>query len=182
MPHSFDTLCLHAGHAPDSATNARAVPIYATSSFTFNDSAHGAELFALQKFGNIYTRIMNPTTDVLEKRLAALEGGVAAVATSSGQSAQFLAISTIAGAGDNIVASSALYGGTVNQFKVAFPRLGISTKFVEGSDPALFAAAIDEKTKAVYIESVSNPSGLVLDIKAIAAVAHAAGVPLIVDK
>jgi O-acetylhomoserine (thiol)-lyase len=181
MPQHFDTLALHAGHTPDRETNARAVPIYATSSFTFNSSEHGAKLFGLQEFGNIYTRIMNPTTDALEKRVAALEGGVAAVATSSGQAAQFLAITTIAEAGDNIVASSYLYGGTVNQFKVAFPRLGIKVKFVEGTDPAAFAAAIDEKTKAVYIESVANPAFVVHDMKALSEVAHAAGVPLIVD-
>ena len=180
MAHSFETLCLHAGHVVDSS-HARAVPIYATSSYTFDDSAHGARLFALQEFGNIYTRLGNPTTDVLEKRLAALEGGVAAVATSSGQAAQFLAIATIATAGHNIVASSFLYGGTATQFKVALPRLGIDVKFVAGTDPAAFAAAIDAKTRAVYIESVANPSYTVHDIKAIAAVAHAAGVPLIVD-
>ena len=180
MPH-FDTLALHAGHTPDKETNSRAVPIYATSSYVFNSSEHGAKLFALQEFGNIYTRIMNPTTDALEKRVAALEGGVAAVATSSGQSAQFLAISTIAEAGSNIVASSYLYGGTVNQFKVAFPRLGIKVKFVNGTNPADFAAAIDENTKAVYIESVANPAFVVHDIKALADVAHKAGVPLIVD-
>ncbi len=154
---------------------------YATSSFTFDSSAHGARLFALQEFGNIYTRIMNPTTDVMEKRIAALEGGAMAVATSSGQAAQFLAISTLASAGFNIVASTYLYGGTVNQLKVAFPRLGISVKWVEGTDPAAFAAAIDEKTRAVFIEAVANPSYVVHDIKGIAAAAHAKGVPLIVD-
>lgn len=159
----------------------RSVPIYATSSFTFNDSAHGARLFALQEFGNIYTRIMNPTTDVLEKRIAALEGGVGAVATSSGQAAQFLAITTIATAGTNIVSSSFLYGGTATQFKVAFPRLGIDVKFVPTTNPADFAKAIDSKTRAVYIEAVANPSYTVHDIKAIAKVAHDAGVPLIVD-
>lgn len=180
MP-GFDTLCLHAGHTPDGTTNSRAVPIYATSSFTFNDSAHGARLFALQEFGNIYTRIMNPTTDVLEKRIAALEGGVGAVATSSGQAAQFLAITTIATAGTNIVSSSFLYGGTATQFKVAFPRLGIDVKFVPTTNPADFAKAIDSKTRAVYIEAVANPSYTVHDIKAIAKVAHDAGVPLIVD-
>lgn len=180
MP-SFDTICLHGGHTPDGTTNSRAVPIYATSSFTFNSSEHGAKLFALQEFGNIYTRIMNPTTDVMEKRISALEGGVMAVATSSGQAAQFLAISTLATAGTNIVASTYLYGGTVNQFKVALPRLGIEVKFVPGTNPADFAKAIDSKTRAVYIESVANPSYTVHDVKAIAAVAHAAGVPLIVD-
>jgi len=179
--HKFETLALHAGQTPDPTTNARAVPIYATSSYTFNSSEHGANLFALKEFGNIYTRIMNPTTDVLEKRLAALEGGVGAVATASGQAAQFLAISTIAQAGENIVASSYLYGGTYNQFKVSLPRLGIDVKFVESTKPEDFAKAIDSKTKAVYIESVANPAYVVLDIKGIADVAHKAGVPLIVD-
>ena len=133
--YRFETIQLHAGASPDSATNARATPIYATTSYTFNDADHGARLFALQEFGNIYTRIMNPTTDVFEKRIAALEGGVAAVATSSGQAAQFLAIANLAEAGDNIVATSYLYGGTYNQFKVAFPRLGIDVKFVKGDAP-----------------------------------------------
>jgi len=179
---SFDTLALHGGQeAKDSATNARAVPIYATTSFVFNTSKHGADLFGLKDFGNIYTRIMNPTTDVFEKRIAALEGGVAGVATSSGQAAQFLALSTICQAGDNIVASSFLYGGTYQQLKVALPRLGITTKFVSSDKPEDFAAAIDSKTKAIYIESVANPALIVYDIAAIAAVAHAAGVPLIVD-
>ena len=177
----FETLCLHAGQTVDKGTNARAVPIVASSSFVFDSSEHGAALFSLSAFGNIYTRIMNPTTDVLEKRIAALEGGVAAVAASSGQAAQFLAITTLAGAGSNIVASANLYGGTVNQFKVAFPRLGINVKWVQGTDPAAFAAAIDAQTRAVYIESVANPSYVVHDVKAIAAAAHAAGVPLIVD-
>ena len=157
------------------------MPIYSTSSFVFDSSAHGADLFALRAFGNIYSRIMNPTNDAFEKRIAALEGGVGAIATSSGQAAQLLAITTIAGAGDNIVASSNIYGGTYNQFKVALPRMGITVKFVEGDDPAAFAAAIDAGTKAVYIESVANPAYLVHDFRAIAAVAHAAGVPLVVD-
>ncbi|KAJ3013560.1 UNVERIFIED_CONTAM: Homocysteine synthase, partial [Siphonaria sp. JEL0065] len=152
--YRFETLQLHAGAAPDPATNARATPIYATSSYTFNSAEHGARLFGLQEFGNIYTRIMNPTTDVFEKRIAALEGGVAAVATSSGQAAQCLAIANLAQEGDNIVATSYLYGGTYNQFKVALPRLGISVKFVEGDKPEDFIPLIDEKTKAIYIESV----------------------------
>ncbi|KAH6670040.1 Cys/Met metabolism PLP-dependent enzyme-domain-containing protein [Halenospora varia] len=177
----FETLQLHAGQEPDPATNARAVPIYATTSFTFNDSAHGARLFGLKEFGNIYSRIMNPTVDVFEKRIAALEGGVAAVAASSGQAAQFMAISTLAHAGDNIVSTTNLYGGTYNQLKVFLPRLGIDTKFVNGDKAEDFAAAIDEKTKAVYIESIGNPKYNIPDFEAIAKVAHDAGVPLIVD-
>ncbi|KAJ3026681.1 UNVERIFIED_CONTAM: Homocysteine synthase, partial [Siphonaria sp. JEL0065] len=151
--YRFETLQLHTGAAPDAATNARATPIYATSSYTFNSAEHGAKLFGLQEFGNIYTRIMNPTTDVFEKRIAALEGGVAAVATSSGQAAQFLAIANLAQRGDNIIATSYLYGGTYNQFKVALPRFGIKVKFVEGDKPEDFIPLIDENTKAIYIEA-----------------------------
>ncbi|RDL38272.1 O-acetylhomoserine ami [Venustampulla echinocandica] len=178
---NFETLQLHAGQEPDSATNARAVPIYATTSFTFNDSAHGARLFGLKEFGNIYSRIMNPTVDVFEKRLAALEGGVAAVAASSGQAAQFMAIAALAHAGDNIVSTTNLYGGSYNQLKVFLPRLGIQTKFVTGDNPEDFGAAIDENTKAVYIESIGNPKYNVPDFEAIAKVAHEHGVPVIVD-
>ncbi|KAF9951213.1 Homocysteine synthase [Mortierella alpina] len=177
----FETLQVHAGQVPDSSTNARAVPIYASSSFVFNNSEHGANLFGLKEFGNIYSRIGNPTNDVFEKRIAALEGGVAALATSSGQAAQFLAITTLAQAGDNIVASSHLYGGTYNQFKVYFPRLGIHVKFAESDEPEAFAKLIDDKTKAVFIESISNPKYIVADIAAIANAVHAKGVPLIVD-
>ncbi len=148
------------------------MPIYQTTSYTFQDAGHGARLFALQEFGNIYTRIMNPTTDVFEKRIAALEGGVAALAVASGQAAQFLAIQTIAQAGDNIVSTSNLYGGTYNQFKVTLPRLGIGVKFVDGDDPAAFRRAIDDKTKALYLESIGNPRFNVPDFEAIAAVAH----------
>ncbi|MCG5502241.1 PLP-dependent transferase, partial [Ectothiorhodospira lacustris] len=144
----YETLQVHAGQSPAAGTNARAVPIYQTTSYAFNDADHGARLFALKEFGNIYTRIMNPTTDVFEQRIAALEGGVAAVATSSGQAAQFLALTTIAQAGDNIVSTSYLYGGTYNQFKVTLPRLGIQVKLVEGDDPDSFRRAIDEHTKA----------------------------------
>ncbi|KAG0021005.1 Homocysteine synthase [Podila clonocystis] len=179
--HHFDTLQVHAGHSPDSQTNARAVPIYASSSFVFNSSEHGANLFGLKEFGNIYSRIGNPTTDVFEQRIAALEGGVAAVATSSGQAAQFLAISTLAQAGDNIIASSHLYGGTYNQFKVLLPRLGIKVKFTDSDKPEAFAKLIDAKTKGVFIESISNPKYVVADIKAIADAVHVHGVPLIVD-
>ncbi|RPB26294.1 O-acetylhomoserine ami [Terfezia boudieri ATCC MYA-4762] len=177
----FETLCLHAGQEPDPATNARAVPIYASTSFVFNDSAHGARLFGLKEFGNIYSRIMNPTVDVFEKRIAALEGGVAAIAASSGQSAQFMAIAALAHAGDNIVSTSYLYGGTYNQFKVFLPRLGIQTKFVNGDKPEDIAAAIDDRTKAVYIESIGNPKYNIPDFEAIVKVAHDAGVPVIVD-
>ncbi|HEV7163924.1 MAG TPA: O-acetylhomoserine aminocarboxypropyltransferase/cysteine synthase [Gammaproteobacteria bacterium] len=180
-PYRYETLQIHAGQEPAPGTNARAVPIYQTTSYTFNDADHGARLFALKEFGNIYTRIMNPTTDVFEKRIAALEGGVAALATASGQAAQFLALTTIAQAGDNIVSSSSLYGGTYNQFKVTLPRLGIGVRFVDGNDPESFRRAIDAKTKALYVESIGNPAFNVPDFEAIAAIAHANGVPLIVD-
>jgi O-acetylhomoserine/O-acetylserine sulfhydrylase len=177
----FETLQVHAGQEPAPGTNARAVPIYQTTSYTFEDSSHGARLFALQEFGNIYTRIMNPTTDVFEKRMAALEGGVAALATSSGQAAQFLAISTIAAKGDNIVSTSYLYGGTYNQFKVSLPRLGIDVKFVEGDSPEAFTKAIDDRTKALYVESIGNPRFNVPDLEALAKLARDRHIPLIVD-
>lgn len=179
--YRFETLQIHAGQAPDPTTNARAVPIYQTTSYVFNDADHGARLFGLQEFGNIYTRIMNPTTDVFEKRVASLEGGVAALATASGQAAQFLAISTIAQAGDNIVSTSYLYGGTYNQFKVTLPRLGIQVKFVEGDNVENFRQAIDERTKAIYVESIGNPQFNIPDFVALAQVAHENGIPLIVD-
>ena len=179
--YRYETLQVHAGQSPAPGTNARAVPIYQTTSYTFNSADHGANLFALKEFGNIYTRIMNPTTDVFEQRIAALEGGVAAVATSSGQAAQFLAITTIAQAGDNIVSTSYLYGGTYNQFKVALPRLGIDVKFVDGDNPEDFKQAIDEKTKAIYVETIGNPRFNIPDLEALAQVAHDAGIPLIVD-
>ncbi|EGP90456.1 uncharacterized protein MYCGRDRAFT_68561 [Zymoseptoria tritici IPO323] len=177
----FETLQLHAGQEPDPTTKSRAVPIYATTSYTFNDSAHGARLFGLKEFGNIYSRLMNPTVDVLEKRVAALEGGVAAVATASGQAAQFMAIANLAQAGDNIISTSNLYGGTYNQLKVFFPRLGIHTKFVNGDSPADFKPLIDEKTKAIYLETIGNPRYNVPDLEAIAKIAHDAGIPVIVD-
>ncbi len=177
----FETLQIHAGQEPAPGTNARAVPIYQTTSYTFADSAHGARLFALQEFGNIYTRIMNPTTDVFEKRIAALEGGAAAVATASGQAAQFLALSTLAGAGDNLVATSFLYGGTYNQLKVTLPRLGIETKFVAGDDPDDFRRAIDSDTKALYVETIGNPRFNIPDFDALAKVARDAGIPFVVD-
>ncbi len=179
--YRFETLQVHAGQEPAPGTNARAVPIYQTTSYVFDDAEHGARLFALQEFGNIYTRIMNPTTDVFEKRIAALEGGVAALATSSGQAAQFLAISTIAQAGDNIVSTSFLYGGTYNQFKVSLPRLGINVKFVQGDDPENFRQAIDENTKALYVETIGNPQFNIPDFAALAHIAHENGIPLIVD-
>ncbi|SAM86064.1 probable O-acetylhomoserine (thiol)-lyase [Ustilago bromivora] len=178
---NFDTLQLHAGQEVDPATNALAVPIYANSSFAFNDSAHGADLFGLRKFGNIYSRLMNPTNDVFEKRIAALEGGAAALATSSGQAAQGMVVMGLCGTGDNIVSSSYLYGGTYNAWANLFPRLGITTKFVKSEKPEDYKAAIDAKTKAIYIESIANPKYLVHDIAAIAKVAHVAGIPLIVD-
>ncbi len=179
--YRYETLQVHAGQSPDSATNSRAVPIYQTTSYVFNNSEHGANLFALKEFGNIYTRIMNPTSDVFEKRVATLEGGVAALAVSSGQAAQLLAISTIAQAGENIVSTSYLYGGTYNQFKVSFPRLGIHVKFVDGDNPEDFKKAIDDKTKAIYLETIGNPKFNIPDFDAIAKVAHEAGIPLIVD-
>lgn len=179
--YRFETLQLHAGHSPDTATNARAVPIYQTTSYTFNDAEHAANLFALKEFGNIYTRIMNPTTDVFEKRIAALEGGVAALAVSSGQAAETLTITTIAQAGDNIVSTSLLYGGTYNLFKVTLPRLGINVKFVDGDDPLEFEKLIDKKTKALYIETIGNPRLNIPDFYALSKLAHSYGIPLIVD-
>jgi O-acetylhomoserine (thiol)-lyase len=179
--YRFETLQLHAGHEPDAASKARAVPIYQTTSFTFDDADHAAALFGLQQFGNIYTRIMNPTTAVFEERMAALEGGAAALATSSGQAAQLLAISTFVMAGENIVSTSNLYGGTYNQFKVTFPRLGMGVKFVTGDDLEEFRKAIDAKTKALYIETIGNPRLNVPDFEAIAKVAHENGIPLVVD-
>lgn len=179
--YRFETLQIHAGQEPAPGTNARAVPIYQTTSYVFNDAAHGARLFALQEFGNIYTRLMNPTTDVFEKRIAALEGGVAALATSSGQAAQFIAINNIAAAGDNIVSTSFLYGGTYNQFKVSLPRMGINVKFVDGDNPKDFGKAIDERTKALYVETIGNPGFNIPDFAALADIAHKNGIPLIVD-
>ncbi|MDQ2899400.1 MAG: O-acetylhomoserine aminocarboxypropyltransferase [Acidobacteriota bacterium] len=177
----FNTRALHAGQQPDSATNARAVPIYQTTSFVFNDSEHAADLFALKKFGNIYTRIMNPTTAVLEERVAALEGGVGALAAASGQAAQFLALVNLLQSGDEMVSASTLYGGTYNQFNVSLRRLGIQTTFVEPDDPENFRRAITPKTKALYAETIANPRMNVLDIAAVAKIAHDAGLPLIVD-
>jgi len=177
----FDTLQLHAGQVVDPTTNSRAVPIYQTSSYVFNDSEHAANLFGLKEFGNIYTRLMNPTTDVFEKRIAALEGGVAALATSSGQAAQFIALTNILQAGDNLVSTSYLYGGTYNQFKVQLKRLGIDVKFVDGDKPADFEKLIDNKTKAIYLETIGNPKFNIPDFDAIAAVAKKYNIPLVVD-
>jgi O-acetylhomoserine (thiol)-lyase len=162
--YRFETLQLHAGQQPDPTTGSRALPIYQTTSYQFHDSAHAANLFGLKEFGNIYTRIMNPTTGVFEERIAALEGGAGALATSSGQAAQFLAIATILQAGDNIVSTSFLYGGTYNQFKVTFPRLGINVKFVKGDTPADFERLIDKRTRALYIETIGNPRLNIADI------------------
>ena len=181
MGYRFETLQLHAGQQPDPTTGARALPIYQTTSYQFHDTNHAANLFGLKEFGNIYTRIMNPTTAVFEDRIAALEGGAAALATASGQSAQFLTIATIAKAGDNIVSTTYLYGGTYNQFKVTFPRLGIDVKFVKGDRPEDFERQIDKKTKAVYIETIGNPKLNIPDFDGIAKVAHKHGIPLIVD-
>ncbi|AMW05255.1 O-acetylhomoserine aminocarboxypropyltransferase/cysteine synthase family protein [Gemmatimonas phototrophica] len=181
-PLSADTIALHAGQeSPDSATGARAVPIYATSSFVFESPEHAADLFGLKAFGNIYTRIMNPTTDVFEKRIAALEGGVAAVGVASGQAAQTLAILNLAEAGDNIVASQSLYGGTVSLFSHTLPRLGIRTRFVNIHDHKAVAAAIDENTRALYVETVGNPALDVPDLKALSTLAHQFNLPLVVD-
>ncbi len=179
--YGFNTRALHAGYQPDPTTHARAVPIYQTTSFTFADSADAAALFGLQKFGNIYTRIMNPTTGVLEERVASLENGAAALATASGQSAQFLAISSLLEPGDQLVAASTLYGGTYTQFEVSFRKLGYDVKFVEPDDPENFRKAITSRTKCIYGETISNPRGNVLDIEALAKIAHENGIPLMID-
>jgi O-acetylhomoserine (thiol)-lyase len=177
----FETLCLHAGQLPDPTTGARAVPIYQTTAYVFDSTDHAASLFNLQTFGNIYTRIMNPTNAVFEERLAALEGGRGALAVASGMAAQMVAIFTIIGSGDELVSSSTLYGGTYSQFDVSFRKLGIETKFVNPDDPENFRKAITEKTKAIFAETIGNPLGNILDIEAVANIAHEAGIPLIVD-
>lgn len=179
--HKFETLQIHAGQEIDPTTGSRAVPLYQTTSYGFKNSEHGANLFALKEFGNIYTRIMNPTTDVFEKRVAALEGGVAALAVSSGQAAQFIALNNILEAGDNFVSSSHLYGGSYNQFKVAFKRLGIEVKFANGDDASDFEAKIDTNTKALYLESIGNPSFSIADFEKISSIAGKHNLPLIVD-
>ncbi|HEX4749090.1 MAG TPA: O-acetylhomoserine aminocarboxypropyltransferase/cysteine synthase family protein [Bryobacteraceae bacterium] len=180
-PLGFNTRALHAGYDPDPTTHARAVPIYQTTSFTFDDSDHAARLFALQEFGNIYSRIMNPTTGVLETRVASLENGVAALALSSGQAAQFLALSTIAVPGDQIISATTLYGGTFSQFDITMRRMGYDFVFVEPDDPENFRKAITPKTKAIYGETISNPRSNVLDIEAVAKIAHENSIPLVID-
>jgi len=177
----FDTLQVHAGQQPDPTTGARAVPIYQTTSYVFNNAEHGANLFALKESGNIYTRIMNPTTDVFEQRIAALEGGIAALGVASGSAAITYAILNIAGSGDEIVSSSTLYGGTYNLFRYTLPRYGITTVFVDPDDPENFRKVITDKTKALFIESIGNPGINIIDIEAVAAIAHQNGVPLIID-
>ncbi|CAI2175191.1 13086_t:CDS:2 [Funneliformis geosporum] len=177
----FETLQLHAGQEPDPTTNARAVPIYATTSFTFKSVKNASAIFSMKETGNVYSRIDNPTLNVFEKRMAALEGGVAALATSSGQAAQFMTIMNICVAGDNIISSSYLYGGTYNQFKITFPRLGINVKFVNGDNPEDFVELIDENTKAIYLESMGNPKFNIPDFETISDIAHKAGIPVIVD-
>ncbi len=179
--YHFNTLAIHGGQSPDPTTNARAVPIYQTTSYNFADADHAARLFALQEFGNIYTRIMNPTQDVLEKRVAALEGGAAALAVSSGQAAETLAIMTLANAGDEIVSTTSLYGGTYNLFHYTLPKLGITVRFVDAEDEAGLRAAINDKTKAVYTETVGNPKLDIVDIEKLAKIAHENRLPLIID-
>ncbi|MRS65631.1 O-acetylhomoserine aminocarboxypropyltransferase/cysteine synthase family protein [Larkinella terrae] len=180
-PLHFESLQLHAGQEPDPTTNSRAVPIYQTTSYVFDSAEHGAKLFALQQFGNIYTRIMNPTTDVFEKRIAALEGGVAALAVASGQAAQFVALNNILNVGDNFITSPFLYGGTYNQFKVSFKRLGIDVRFAEGDKVESFERLIDDNTKAIFLETIGNPKFNVPDFDAFAALAQKYDLPLIVD-
>lgn len=179
--HRFETLQLHAGQQPDPTTGSRAVPIHQTTSYVFKNAEHAANLFGLKEFGNIYTRLMNPTTDVFEQRIAALEGGVAALATSSGQAAQFLALNNILQAGDNFITSSFIYGGTYNQFKVAFKRLGIEARFAEGDEVSSFEKLIDSKTKAIYIETIGNPRLNIPDFEKFAALAKKHDLPLVVD-
>ncbi|MFN7919196.1 MAG: O-acetylhomoserine aminocarboxypropyltransferase/cysteine synthase family protein [Bryobacteraceae bacterium] len=177
----FNTRALHEGYSPDPTTHARAVPIYQSTSFTFDNSDHAANLFALKEFGNIYTRIMNPTTDVLEKRVASLESGAAALALASGQAAQFLTINSLMEAGDEMVSASTLYGGTYTQFDVSFRRMGLDVKFVDPDNPENFRKAITGKTKLIYAETISNPRGNVLDIEAVAKIAHEHNLPLVID-
>jgi O-acetylhomoserine (thiol)-lyase len=177
----FETLQLHAGQEPDAVTGSRAVPIHQTTSYVFKNTDHAANLFGLKEFGNIYTRIMNPTTDVFEKRVAALEGGVAALATASGQAAQFIALNNLLQAGDNFISSSFIYGGTYNQFKVAFKRLGVEVRFASGDEPSAFESLIDAKTKAIYLETIGNPRLNIPDFEKFAALARKHDLPLVVD-
>ncbi|KAF6577710.1 homocysteine synthase [Paenibacillus peoriae] len=178
---SFETLAVHAGQQIDPTTFARAVPLYQTTSYGFRDAEHAADLFSLKEFGNIYTRLMNPTTDVFEQRIAALEGGAGALATASGAAAISFSILNIAGAGDEIVSASSLYGGTYNLFSTTLPKLGIKVHFVDSDDPENFRKAITDNTKALFAETIGNPQGNVLDVEAVAAIAHEYGIPLIVD-
>lgn len=179
--YGFNTRTLHAGYTPDPTTGARAVPIYQSTSFVFNDTDHAAKLFGLQEFGNIYTRIMNPTTDVLEQRVASLENGVAGLAMSSGQSAQFIAANSLMLSGDHCVAASTLYGGTYTQFDISFRKMGYDVTFVDPDDPESFRKAITPKTKFLYGETISNPRGNILDIEAVANIAHENNLPLVID-
>jgi O-acetylhomoserine/O-acetylserine sulfhydrylase len=179
--YRFETLQIHAGQQPDKDTHSRAVPIYQTTSYTFKNSEHAANLFALKEFGNVYTRLMNPTTDVLEKRIAALEGGVAALATASGHSAQFITFFTLLQTGDNFISSPFLYGGTYNQFKVSFKKLGLHAKFTTSLDPQEFENLIDDRTKAIYLETIGNPGFTVPDFERFAKISEKYGIPLIVD-
>ena len=177
----FETLQLHAGQEPDAVTGSRAVPIHQTTSYVFKNTEHASNLFGLKEFGNIYTRIMNPTTDVFEKRVAVLEGGVAALATASGQAAQFIALNNLLQAGDNFISSSFIYGGTYNQFKVAFKRLGVEVRFASGDEPSAFESLIDSKTKAIYLETIGNPRLNIPDFEKFAALARKHDLPLVVD-
>ena len=181
MPSHPDTLAIHAGQSPDPATNARAVPIYATTSYVFNDTQHAADLFGLRVFGNIYTRIMNPTSDVIEKRIAELEGGIAALALASGQAAETLTVLNLARGGDNLVSSQTLYGGTYNLFAYTLPKWGIATRFVDIHNLDEVRAAIDAGTRLLFVETIGNPRLDVPDFEALADIAHVAGIPLVVD-
>jgi len=180
-PHRFNTLALHAGYAPDPTTGSRAVPLYQTTAYKFRDTDHAAALFSLQEAGNIYTRIMNPTNDVFEQRLAALEGGIGALATASGQAAETLTVLTLCNAGDEIISSAALYGGTYTLFSQSLRRVGITVHFVEDNDPASFEALINDKTRLIYLETIGNPKLEIPDFEGISAVAHAHGIPVVVD-
>ena len=177
----FKTRAIHAGNIPDAVSGARALPIYQSSAFVFDDTADAAARFALQKYGNIYSRLANPTVASFEERIASLEGGLGAVATASGLGAEFITFAALAGAGDHIVASASLYGGSVTQLDVTLRRFGVDTTFIHGTDPGLYAAAITEKTKLIFVESISNPSGEIADLEGLADVAHAHHLPLIVD-
>ncbi|MGO4785549.1 O-acetylhomoserine aminocarboxypropyltransferase/cysteine synthase family protein [Cryobacterium sp. W22_MBD10_FK3] len=179
--YGFTTRAIHAGNIPDAVTGARALPIYQTSAFVFDDTADAAARFALQKYGNVYSRLSNPTVAAFEERIASLEGGLGAVATASGLAAQYITFASLAGAGDHIVSSANLYGGSITQLDVTLRRFGVETTFVQSADPADYAAAITDKTKLIFAETVANPSGEVADIEGLAAVAHAAGIPLIID-